>query len=250
MESVDGIIFHLIEILRICIGRLKIILKPGITKCHGVKLIVSKDFSKSMKTKLYTCSYESDEIQVIKKLKYNGVGRVLELGSSIGFLSNYLKKQFPHIEHFVGIEANRKIMDLAFRNAEINHNQIEYLNYCVVANNNDSAKIIFNISEDFWSSSVLAVNDSVASLPVQTCKINDLLTKVKPQLLIVDIEGSEYDVLDDTVNLDDVETIVIEVHYTNEADYIKSAELILRLTKMGFKYRFNKSLKNILVLKR
>lgn len=250
MRSLKEIQFHIDSIIEVLKGRLRILLNPRSVKCEGVILSLSHEFSKGMRVKLLTCGYERAEAQVLKSLDLSEITRVLELGSSIGYLSNYLCSHFPQIEQIVGIEANLKMLEIARKNASLNLNQINYYNYCVVPNTYDSTEVFFNISEDFWSSSVKPLDNSVKQITAPACKINDLLTRFSPQFLIIDIEGSEYEVLGDTVNLEGVVIILIEVHIAQKEDYSRLAELILRLDKMGLKYRLNKSSKNILVFKR
>jgi hypothetical protein len=70
----------------------------------------------------------------------------------------------------------------------------------------------FYISDDFWSSSTLKCA-SIDAFPVEvrTADFQFVIDKVRPTLIIVDIEGGEYGLFDG-IDLTPVERILIEFH--------------------------------------
>ena len=108
----------------------------------------------------------------------------------------------------IGVEANPKLLPLIRENFELNQLEIELVHAAV---SDQSGTIEICVSDDFRYSGVgLADQQEVISVPSTT--LNELLTRYRPTLLVLDIEGVETNILNRESDLDSVRSIAVEVH--------------------------------------
>jgi len=181
--------------------------EPDIVERFGVKLLLDAAvMSPFMTSVIEEGWYEAEEVKFLTRaIRSND--RVLELGGGIGFISSFVALHTPAA--FVAtIEANPQLIPLMRRVHALNGVTVD-VTWGIVAREAGVASL--NMHENFWSSSTLGqgAGDDRVEVPVHT--LTDLVRTVRPQVLIVDIEGSEQNLFS-ALALDGVRDIVLELH--------------------------------------
>ncbi|MEO1069895.1 MAG: FkbM family methyltransferase, partial [Cyanobacteria bacterium J06638_6] len=213
-------------------SRLTQALTGNIRQLEGVDIPASDMISPIIRQTINSGVYEFGEITLLKKyLEKQDI--VMEIGGGIGFLSGYCAKKIGSDRVFT-YEANPVLKD-AIQTLHAKNGVQPSVAIAMVANTEDTGKTEkFYVTSDFWSSSpVLPTTepvDRVIEVPVKS--FQQELAKNQPTLLVVDIEGGEYDLFAQAA-LDTVHKLIIEVHAVLGAE--KLAGLRANLTDLGFK---------------
>ncbi len=172
----------------------------------GVRLSL-RDASPRMHFALVT-GYELEDSRLARKVLKPG-DRVLELGSSIGFLALFCKTRLG-IEDYAMVEANPRLASLIEENFRLN-GAGEPILFKVAAGPEDG-EVRFTVNRDYWSSSVIDRDNARDAIVVPQRSIPSLIAELPftPNVLIIDIEGGEARIPDDHWLLFD--TIIAEFH--------------------------------------
>lgn len=182
-------------------------LTRNVVDVHGVRLLVPREVvSPDVLLPILRGGYERSEMMFIKNVIQPG-DRVLELGGGIGFLAIYIQKHIPDVE-VCTVEANPALIPVIRKNLDLN-NCTATVMHGLAADRDSEAD--FNVSVNFWSSSVLDIPSEYTTQKVPTLNTNRLIQEFKPNKMIIDIEGGEVDLIP-RLNLQGVEKIIIEVH--------------------------------------
>lgn len=156
-------------------------------KLQGIRISM-RDASPHMRTSLQY-NYEAEDIRLCKKL-FTPEDKILELGSSIGFLALYCLTQIK-VEKFAMVEANPSLKSLIDENFALNGQLVP--DFIQAAAGACDGTVTFNISRDSMSSSVLNRPNTCESITVPQMEIPSLVKKLSftPNALIMDIEGAE-----------------------------------------------------------
>ncbi len=135
--------------------------------------------------------------------------RVLELGSSIGFLALYCLKRIG-VAGYAMVEANPYLADTIAKNFALNGMTVPHL--FNVAAGPEEGEVSFNVNRDFWSSSVLDRANAAQAVTVPQRTIPSLIADLPfaPNVLIMDIEGGETRIPLDHWTLFD--KVIVEFH--------------------------------------
>ncbi len=158
---------------------------------QGVYLDLKSDYISDGMRQQILQAYETAEVQLLKKhLKPDD--KVLELGMGIGFLGIFSKK-IGKVTTFTGVEADENLIPLIENNAR--ENGVE-LNIIAGAAGNEDGEVKFNLSENFWSNSVLTRKDTRDSKVVKLLSYNSIIEQAafKPDFILMDIEGGELEI--------------------------------------------------------
>jgi FkbM family methyltransferase len=149
--------------------------------------------------------YEGSEIAALRQMvRPNDV--VLELGAGVGFISAFLFRSLGAAS-VCAVEANRDLLPVIRRTHEING--VSATVFHGVAARSDGLTR-FHEQDAFWASSIVPLpNSRVATLP--GIDIARLIREVRPNVLVVDIEGGELDLFCG-LDLPGVRSLVVEVH--------------------------------------
>ncbi len=154
---------------------------------------------------LCTSRYEVDELASLI-----GIVRpddcVLELGAGLGFIGTFVARSLKP-RRIVSLEADPRVAALARRTHELNGVEVDLRNALVAA---EDGEVEFHLQPAFWGSSTTWLPEST-TVTLPAVSFSKLLTEVKPDVLILDIEGSE-DGLFEGVDLTGVRCISMEVH--------------------------------------
>jgi FkbM family methyltransferase len=134
--------------------------------------------------------------------------RVLEIGSGMGFLALNAAQVVGSSSVFC-VEANPDILAIARRNAITNASPVTFY-HGVASEAAGTAR--FRKHRQFWRSSLAQRTDrGVRVIDVPKLPWHALCYKAKPTILIIDIEGSEIDLVA-FWDLDGVRAVIVELH--------------------------------------
>ncbi len=156
--------------------------------------------------------------------------RVLELGGGIGITAARCAQITGR--EVVVVEPNPHLHDLIRRQANLNGVSVRIDPRCATGTT-AAEHIPFFLHGEMWRSSMLAEpGESYQQIQVATVAINSLLDAIRPDVLIVDIEGAECDLFHETPKHFPAK-LFIEVHVPRIGE-VASADLVERLTRHGY----------------
>ena len=164
--------------------RIPIILKAGIRlNIHKVNsVVVLESLCKGL--------YESQEIDSLRTL-VKASDRVLELGTGLGYVTCHAAR-LAHQGKVLSFEANRDLLSLAEENLRLNRVQNAEVRNAVLGA--EEGTVDFFVSEHFWASS-LTPEKRWEKVSVNALSWKDVLNEFDPTVIIMDIEGGEYELL-------------------------------------------------------
>lgn len=172
----------------------------------GIKLSL-RDASPRVRFSLMT-KYEMDDARLCQKY-LNKEDRILELGSSIGFIALHCMKNIG-IKDFAMVETNQALFPIMKENFELN--EISMPCYLNIAAGHEDGTANFNISEDYYASSLTDINKIQNIITIKQQSIPSIISQLDftPNTLIMDIEGAEVQIPIEHFCL--FEKIIIEFH--------------------------------------
>lgn len=183
----------------------------------------------SIKERLETGAWESEEIQMLKKY-LDKDDAILELGACIGFLGVYANRILSNPTRHTVIEANPELIEVILKNINLNNSKFNVLN-CIIGNPNEIEQD-FIISDFILGSSVYGTQGKKVKVPIKS--LEDFTNK--HNFIIIDIEGGEYKLINDNLqHLSKFNKIIIEFHpfFGFTKNDIKIS--LKKLEKIGFK---------------
>ena len=153
--------------------------------------------------------YEKHELRLVSRL-LSSQDRVIELGSAIGVVALAASRTVPPEQIFC-FDANPEMVATATANFEHAGKTISAHNAVMMAGTSAPETVTFYKTPYFLSSSLSP--DTVGARPVEvkTLQLGSIISEQAANVLIVDIEGGEFDLLGAT-DLSAVETLVLEIH--------------------------------------
>ena len=175
----------------------------------GVRLELG-GLSPRMREALVLGRYEVAELQLCRNL-LSSDDRVVEIGSAIGLLGIFAVKRLGIREYFC-IEANPVTGDMLKANHLLNGVEPRLW---IAALAPENGPVTLYVTEDFWTDSVLPdpTHAKRRGVTVQGFRLATLLEKVpfSPTTLIVDVEGAETCLIDETIPRG-IDKVIIELH--------------------------------------
>lgn len=171
----------------------------GKLKIVDIDISVPKECTGETYFKIVLGKYELPERQLLKYLCSND--KIIELGGSIGVVSNSINKLLSSREEHIVLEPNPLAIFYSEMNKNINHSKYKIIRE--VVGSGEMVKI--NLSYEFIGSSQFKKYSSNAySTLIKSNPISNyikMLSNEKNLVLIMDIEGAELDVIfDDSIN--------------------------------------------------
>jgi FkbM family methyltransferase len=149
--------------------------------------------------------YEDGEINIIKtKLQQNDI--VLELGTGLGFISTFCAKKIgsQNVYTFEANPLNVIVAKKVFYKNKVSPN----LTNAFLTNEHGTIKFSVD-KKNRLASSIFSTESNF--LEVEKILLNDTIAKIKPNFLIMDIEGAEYDIFK-IINFQSINKIQFELH--------------------------------------
>lgn len=182
---------------------------------QGIKLPHDKDvISQNIKNAIRNGSYEREESAELKKIIQKGE-RILEIGGGIGYISSLAAKS-KQVEKICVIEANPNLIGYMQIVHQLNNvaevADMEIVNGILTNDVTRGKYTTFYLRENFWASSLSPdPKNYVSTERVRIYGFNEMIERVKPTLIVCDIEGGET-ALFKNANLTGVEKVFIELH--------------------------------------
>lgn len=168
--------------------------------------------------------YEQDERRLLKKSVSKG-DRVVDLGAGIGLIGLIARNLAGPDGGVISFEANRVLEDIILKNYSLN-SLAPTLEMKAVDEFGDG--VDFVVSKDILGSSAekLPSCDNTKEI-VTSVALDEVVNQYQPNVLIMDIEGSEVALLN-SKSLDHVQRVLVEMHpRILGADVCKNIEQVM-----------------------
>jgi FkbM family methyltransferase len=200
-------------------------------RLHGVLVGTSKEsLPHSVRNALFKEVYEAHECELVKRSVSAG-DRVLEIGAGIGLVS-LLATRLAGEGQVLSCEANPALEPAIRANYALN-GWTPKLKMAAVTS--DSGTVTFHQNENLLSSSRIDRKLAGREIIVPSAGINELIADHRPKVIIMDVEGSETELLA-KADLSGVSSIIVEMHpHIVGEDEI--AKLLATLLSEGFAVR-------------
>jgi FkbM family methyltransferase len=190
--------------------------------------------------------YEVEERKLIPAL-LTPEDRVLEIGGGVGLIAMLCARIVGDGAVFV-YEANPDILQEASENFRRNGRDIAIMHAAVVGASHHGDDVTFFVSDDFWSSSLLDRGKTGRAIVAPAVRLDELIEKHSPSVIIADVEGAEHDILLGS-DLSSIQKLCIECH-TRYIGVRKVSDLVRSLLDRGFLLQLERSIGEVLYFSR
>lgn len=177
---------------------------------HDVKITVRKNYSRIIRSALINGTYEHSEAKLVQKhVRTDDI--VIDIGGGIGCIGCLAAKK-AYLGHVFAVEANPEV--LSDYSANIQLNKIKNATLLNAVLSDADGVCDFYVSHDFWASSLTPCKNLKKKIIVPKLNVESFIQKTKPTVILLDIEGGEFDLLANPVfkNLEAPLTIICEMH--------------------------------------
>lgn len=199
--------FHLRELSRYPRYLWRCLFQPSVISIAGLRVGVGPETTAATRKLLYSERYERGERRCVSLALEQG-DVVLEVGAGIGFLSALCARQIGSARVHA-YEANPELMGVIRRTHRLN--EVEPTVVCAALGEQDG-RARFYVSPEFFSSSSEPEGvDHVRSIEVEVRDVNEVMSRLRPTFLIIDIEGGERELVP-LIEWASVRKLAIELH--------------------------------------
>jgi FkbM family methyltransferase len=202
-------------------------LTETIVDVSGVRLRLGGHLSRIVTERILSGNYEQDEMRGVRAILAPS-DVVMEIGAGLGFLSSYCAK-IVGSENTYAFEANPKLEPVIRDTYQLN-GVSPLLGMCVLSH--QTGMRTFYLDENFLVSSLTSACYRAEAVKVPAKPINAEIARIRPSMLIIDIEGGEFELFPE-IDLLTVQKIVMELH-PRSAERQKTRSLITDLYARGF----------------
>jgi FkbM family methyltransferase len=220
----------------------RISLRP-IVSVEGVRVRVGRHMSRRVEQAISRGGYERDELRLIGMV-LSPSDVVLEVGAGLGVVSAYCAKRLGSGRVFA-FEANPDLEPRIRETYALNGVE-PTLEMCAIRAT--AGRVTLYRTKHLFSSSLLQRNARALAIEVPGKALSYVVEKIRPTLLIVDVEGAEGELFD-RAQLPGVTKIMLELHERVIGED-KARQLRGALNALGFKEVPGLSSREHLVLRR
>ena len=217
---------------------------------NGVALVCPEgQLTDKIRGKLASGEYEGSEARAVM-MRVKPGQRVLELGAGLGYIGA-LAARIVGAKNVTSVEANPDMIMAIRANYALNGvAEIDLRHAAVVGQDYEGHSLAFACAKQFWASRIAGVGDAgVGVVDVPVLRIHALLDEVKPNFVIMDIEGAEQ-YLFDAKWPRSVKHVVIELHPKQYESGKVIKHIVDMLSRSGFTYDPVASRGTLLALRR
>lgn len=192
-------------------------------RIHGILVNVHRVGSPLIVSRLLANWYEQSEVQALRGA-IEPADRVLELGAGLG-MTGCLAAQSAKKGQVLSFEANPELVSLAREHAEMNGCRNFEVRHGILAAS--SGEHDFFVSPRFWVSR-LQPTPGWKKIKVKAFSVREIVESFRPSVVIIDIEGGEYDLLQFEADwsTDELRKLFVEFHQTEVAkDWLQDSWL-------------------------
>jgi FkbM family methyltransferase len=204
---------------------------PRVWSINGTLMRINHPaISNKIKKAILKGVYEFGENSTIRKFITKD-DILMEVGSGMGF-NSITAARLIGSERVHTFEANPGLIPLIKENAALNNVMPNVYNKILV--NDGRREIEFNVSGEFWESSMVHKPENSTIVKVETANFTETLNAIKPTFMVVDIEGAEIELL--TINLpESIKKLCLDTHpFFTEIGDNKTSELVHFILQQGF----------------
>jgi len=224
---------------RKCLYRFRRLVQPTVINSRGVRVTIDyENWSREMVNVVLSDLYELPERKIVTRSIKPG-DNILEIGGGIGVVGAEAALACGKTGRHVIFEANRLLIPAIKKNMRLNSVSAEVVFGVVVGNSHEGGEVEFHIDDNFWSSSLIEKKNGARRERVPAFRIDAVIKKYKPDIVIMDVEGAEKDLLVD-MDLTNVRALCVEFHSRYIGRGVVNA-LIGRLLSSGFLIDFQLS---------
>lgn len=150
-----------------------------------------EQLTRKIRSKLESGLYESSEARAVQQRLRAGQ-RVLELGAGLGYIGA-LAAQITAPENITSVEANPDMLGAIRANYDRNGGEkISLRHGAVVGADFEGETLSFVRAKQFWASRIAEASSPEERIcDVPALRINELLAELRPNVVIMDVEGAE-----------------------------------------------------------
>lgn len=215
-------------------GFYRVVIRQKVANQQGIQLLLDHPEISPKMFGALRGHYENEDSELASRW-LTSEDRVLEAGSSIGFVSLFCRVRLG-ISDYAMVEANSRLQDLMAKNYSLNG--LDLTDYPLVtgAVAAEDGSMSFHIGADFWSSSTVSRSNQVDTVTVPAYSIATILKmlRFKPNALIMDIEGGEVGI--PAEHFASFDKIIMETHARLVGDEA-TEKLLNGLKVLGFVQR-------------
>lgn len=208
--------------------KMRKITKPEMVSLSGIQLPIPPNISRGPLEAIYGNYYEASELKIIKGNLEKG-DRVMELGTGLGLLASYCARKLGS-ENVFTYEANPALEPFIRQTFSVNNVNPSF-NICLLGDS--PGERTFYVGKSFWASSTIRRKPDDRAIQVPVVPFNEEIRKIDPTFLLLDIEGGEYELLQNA-DLHNVRQICIELH-TDVLGDEKAETVKTKLAEQGFR---------------
>ncbi|RFP85753.1 FkbM family methyltransferase [Rhodobacteraceae bacterium 63075] len=211
--------------------------------CPGAQLTAK------IRAKLESGQYEGSEARAVS-MRLRPGQRVLELGAGLGYIGA-LAAQVTGGAQVTSVEANPDMLETIRANFDRNDGaQITLRHGAVVGAEFEGETLSFARARQFWASRIADVTSRAGGLvEVPAVRIDALLDEVRPQMVIMDIEGAEQHLFTREWPRF-VKTVVMELHPKQYESRAVMKQIVDCLSGSGMAYDPGASTGTLLCMRR
>ncbi len=185
---------------------LRLVLRPERVRLHGVWLALGAEPTPALRRALYSERYERGEARCVC-LRVAADDVVLEIGAGAGFISTLCALRAGSAR-VTSVEANPALLP-RIRATHAANGVAPELIHAVLARESGEAELF--VEGEFVSSSLRARSASAARVRVPRLAVNELLHRVAPTCVVIDIEGGEAELVP-AIDWRGVRKLILELH--------------------------------------
>ncbi len=193
---------------------------------QGIYLPLTNDIGFNTLRWIVNGQYEHGEIDLIRQ-RIEPADRIMEIGTGLGFISAYCSK-IVGSDQVYSFEANPLNVEMAFRVFKKN-NVRPHLHNALLAD--CKGMIDFPVNrKSRLASSLLKTSAEIVQVP--QLSLNEIIESIRPNFLIMDIEGAEYDIFR-LIRFQTIKKMQVELHPSILGE-VKMSEIFDLLRSNGF----------------
>ncbi|HEU4429626.1 MAG TPA: FkbM family methyltransferase [Myxococcota bacterium] len=206
----------------------RLLTRPTRVRLHGVVLELGPDATPALRRALYSERYERGEARCVR-LRVEPGDVVLEVGAGLGLLSTLCALRVGS-ENVTAYEANPALLPRIRATYAANGVAPRLVN-AVLARKAGEAELY--VEGEFASSSLLRRSDAATRVRVPQHVVGEVIARVNPTCLVIDIEGGEVELLP-AIDLRGVRKLILELH-PHRVGETRTAMLVTWLTAQGLR---------------